>query len=110
MIGGNYLQSGPGWSGGNGVPEGSLWDQSPSFFIIQMCFSKGSRVNGTGVSCQDCCLIPGGYVRDDTLSRPFIHPSLLIPGLATRRERSGGDTCLQWERVVLKIFIGEKSY
>lgn len=94
------------WQSGAQPP----WDQSPSYFIRQMCFSEDSRVNGTGASCQDCCLISGGYVRGDTLSIPFIHPSLLIPGHATRRERSGGDTCPQWGRLVLKVLMGGKSY
>lgn len=78
-----------------------LWDQSPSYFIRQMCFSEDGRVNGTGVSCPDCCLISGGYVRGNTISRPFIHPSLLIAGHANRRETSGGDACPQWGRLVL---------
>lgn len=89
-----------------------LWDQGPSYFIRQMCFSGDSRVNGTGLSCQDRCRISGGYVRGLPFFRPFIHPSLLIPGQATRRETSGGDTCPQWGRLVLKVLMEgrKKSY
>lgn len=86
-----------------------LWDRSPSYFIRQMCFSQGSRVNRTGLSCQDRCLISGGCVGDGALSRPFIHPSLLIPGQATGRETSGGDMCPQWGEISFKGFNGGKQ-
>lgn len=38
----------PSWQSGARLQ----WDQSPSYFIRPMCFSKDSRVNGTGVSWQ----------------------------------------------------------
>lgn len=45
----------------------------------------------------------------DTLSRPFIYPSLLIPGHAIRRETSGGRHVSPVGEISFKGFNGEEK-